>query len=341
MRRSRGLRGARAGARHGVPAGRAGGETRWLASLGRIFYDQAGRPLRVLGITIDVTERKRGEAALARYRLLSEHGRDIILFIDPADGRILEANAAAVAAYGYDRNRLLGLAIGDLRAPETQADLAGELRRADAEGMLLETVHVRADGRRFPVEVSTRGATIDGRRMLLSIARDITERRRTEERQALLMAELDHRVRNILATVQSMVALTGRDSGDKAATLAALQGRIAAMARAHGLLTRRRWAGADLAEIVRDALQPFAAAIDVAGEPGAMLRAKDALSLALVLHELATNAAKHGALSRPGGRVRVEWAGEGEGEAACIRFRWLESGGPPCGRRRGAASARS
>jgi PAS domain S-box-containing protein len=308
------------------------GETRWLASLGRIFYDPAGRPLRVLGITIDVTERKRGEAALARYRLLSEHGRDIILFVDAAEGRILEANEAAVAAYGHDRARLLGLSIHDLRAPETRTTVAGQLRQADAEGLLFETVHVRADGRRFPVEVSTRGATIDGRRVLLSIARDITERRRAEDRQALLMAELDHRVRNILATVQAMIALTGRDPGDKAATIAALQGRIAAMASAHGLLTRRRWAGAELSEIVRDALQPFAAAVEVTGEAGALLRPKDALSLALVLHELATNAAKHGALSRPEGRVRIEWAAEGAvqgAEAAPIRFRWTESGGPP------------
>ena len=119
---------------------------------------------------------------LRRYELLMAHSRDVILFVRRGDGRILEANAAAANAYGYSRKELLALTIHDLRAADTKKLTHGQLAQADARGILFETVHQRRDGTTFPVEVSSQGATIDGTRTLISIIRDITERRNAEAR---------------------------------------------------------------------------------------------------------------------------------------------------------------
>jgi len=128
----------------------------------------------------DITERKRTEEALRRYELLASHSRDIILFMRREDGRILEANAAAVAAYGYSREELLTRSIRDLRATDTHSLLAEEMARADAHGLLFETRHRRKDGSSFPVEVSSRGATIGETRTLVSVIRDIGRRKQAE-----------------------------------------------------------------------------------------------------------------------------------------------------------------
>jgi PAS domain S-box-containing protein len=120
------------------------------------------------------------EERLSRYELLIAHSRDIILFVRRGDGRILEANAAATKAYGYNREELLTLTIDDLRAADMKSLTAEQLTKADAQGILFETVHRRKDGSTFPVEVSSQGATIDGTRTLISIVRDITERRSAE-----------------------------------------------------------------------------------------------------------------------------------------------------------------
>ena len=134
-----------------------------------------------IGIDRDVTERKRAEEALMRYQLLSQNTRDIILFVRSGDGCIVEANDAAVAAYGYDRQTLLTKSIRDLRSNETQALLESQLEIATSEGLLFETVHRRADGSTFPVEVSSRGINVGIDHILLSIIRDTTERKRAHE----------------------------------------------------------------------------------------------------------------------------------------------------------------
>ncbi|MBN2119053.1 MAG: PAS domain S-box protein [Anaerolineales bacterium] len=152
----------------------------------------AGREV-LLGIDRDITERKRAEENLRRFELLSEHSRDIILFVERADGRILEANTAALQAYGYSRAQLLGLTIHDLRAGDTHLLTPDQMTQADTSGILFETIHLRKDGTTFPVEVSSRGATIGGVRTLISIIRDITERKKAEA--ATLESELRyHRV---------------------------------------------------------------------------------------------------------------------------------------------------
>ncbi|HSL29045.1 MAG TPA: PAS domain S-box protein [Anaerolineales bacterium] len=128
----------------------------------------------------DITERKRAEENLRRFQLLSENSRDVILFINRIDGRIMEANAAAVRAYGYSRDELLALSITDLRADATLKLTLEQMAQADTGGILFETIHRRKDGSTFPVEVSSQGATIGDNRTLISIIRDITERKQAE-----------------------------------------------------------------------------------------------------------------------------------------------------------------
>jgi two-component sensor histidine kinase/CheY-like chemotaxis protein len=154
---------------------------------------------------------------------------------------------------------------------------------------------------------------------------DITDRKEAEERQVLLAREVDHRARNALALVQSIVRLTRADTIKS--YIAAVDGRIGALARAHTLLAQSRWQGADLARLVDEELAPYRAdapeRITAAG-PDVSLEPRTAQTLALALHELATNAAKYGSLSVMSGRVEVNW----ELQPRSLLLRWTESGGP-------------
>jgi len=148
----------------------------------------------VLTALTDITERKQAEAVLARYHLLSERARDIMLFIRP-DGQIVEANAAAIVSYGYDRATLLTKNIRDLRDPPTVGQIPTQMSEAEAGGTLFTTIHRRSDGSTFPVEVSSIGADIGGEHLLLSVIRDITERRQAEQERAELL-EREHAARS-------------------------------------------------------------------------------------------------------------------------------------------------
>jgi two-component sensor histidine kinase/CheY-like chemotaxis protein len=167
---------------------------------------------------------------------------------------------------------------------------------------------------------------MDRSRLFYSLAVDITELKAAERRQTLLMREVDHRAKNALAVVQAVVRLTR--AVDSADLVEAIEGRVAALARAHGLLAKGRWTGADLRALAVEELAPYLGAdADRASVSGPVVAlGPDAVQpTAMVLHELATNAAKHGALSRPGGRVEVCWAGADEGG---LRLDWREVGGP-------------
>ncbi|HYG34632.1 MAG TPA: PAS domain S-box protein [Clostridia bacterium] len=131
-------------------------------------------------------EHQAAEDALRHYEILARHSRDIILFVRRRDGRIFEANQAALQAYGYTRAELLSLSIYELRGPAAVHLTEQHMDKADSEGLLFETEHRRKDGSTFPVEVSSRGMSLQGERVLLSIIRDITDRKRTEINQGLL-----------------------------------------------------------------------------------------------------------------------------------------------------------
>src|SRR5437660_1652150 len=154
---------------------------------------------------------------------------------------------------------------------------------------------------------------------------DITERKEAEERQALLAQEVDHRARNALALVQSIVQLTRADNIKS--YIAAVDGRIAALSRAHTLLAQSRWQGADLARLVDEELAAYRvgdAHKIMASGPDVSLEPRTAQTLALALHELSTNAAKYGALSVLSGRVELAW----ELQPQSLVLRWVENGGP-------------
>jgi PAS domain S-box-containing protein len=158
---------------------------------------------------------------------------------------------------------------------------------------------------------------------------DVTERKRSEEHQRLLIAELDHRVKNLLARVAVVIMYTRQSSGSLDDYIQALDRRIRSMADAHSLLSQNRWHGVELAELVRHQLAPYATdANTIIGGPEITLSVAATQALAMVLHELVTNAAKYGALSTPHGRVEVSWSrGSGE-EAASLSLAWREIGGP-------------
>ncbi len=157
------------------------GEYRHVAARGVPVLDQDGSIREWVGTCTDITERKRAEQTLRRYTLLSKHAREIILFISQ-DGRILEANEAACEAYGYGLETILALTINDLRAPETRHQIPNQMEKAFHEANLFETKQVRKGGSVFPVEVSSRGVELGEERILLSIIRDITERKQAEEK---------------------------------------------------------------------------------------------------------------------------------------------------------------
>jgi len=155
---------------------------------------------------------------------------------------------------------------------------------------------------------------------------DITERKRNEERQRLLMAELDHRVKNILSNVSAISRLSSQRAQTVAGFVEALDGRIQAISRAHGLLRRSAWTGASLGELASESLSPFRSSgnIEISGAPVRIVP-ELAQSMALIFHELATNAVKHGALSKSQGRVKVCWMRPSPGQ---LRLVWQETGGP-------------
>ncbi|MFL6819911.1 MAG: MASE1 domain-containing protein [Bradyrhizobium sp.] len=159
---------------------------------------------------------------------------------------------------------------------------------------------------------------------------DITERKRADEHQRLLIAELDHRVKNVLARVATVAEYTRQSSSTMDEFIQAIDGRIQSMAVAHELLSRGAWRPIRLADIVRSQLAPYTTdANTLTGGPDTTLSAAATEALAMVFQELVTNASKYGALSMPGGQVSVRWECESSDAKTGVRIVWREAGGPP------------
>lgn len=158
--------------------------------------------------------------------------------------------------------------------------------------------------------------------MMMGLCFDITDRKRAEQRAALLAHEVEHRAKNVLGVVNSMLRVTSAETLDEFVDV--LEGRVRALAGAMTLLGERSWSGALLGDLAAHELLPFGQAARLEG-PDLVIGPDAAQSVSMALHELTTNAAKHGGLSRPQGRVSLRWWREGD----LVQLEWRETGGPP------------
>jgi len=301
--------------------------------------DATGTIVGVVNMTVDISERRQAERTLAeRNAQLSLAGR-----------------AALVGSYVYDVNKgttqisegyatIHGLPEGttettirewrsrvhpeDLARAEWLREQAFAQRRKEDNAeyrIILSTGELRWIERRGVISYGR-----DGRpQRVVGVNIDVTERKRAEQHQHALNAELDHRVKNVLATVSAIIAQTQEVSNSRAEFVTGLNSRINSLARTHELLSESNWRGASLAEIIRRELAPYTRGNTEAGGPSITLKAEATQAVATVLHELTTNAAKYGALSNRSGRVSVRWRWQQNGPRDRLVIEWMESGGPP------------
>jgi PAS domain S-box-containing protein len=303
----------------------------WVRRTAAPLVGPRGRVEGVIGFFTDITEAKHAERYRARYELLAKYARDVVMFIDPDTGRILEANDAAMRVYGYTRAKLLTLTIADLHAPETRADLPAQLSAAAGDGILFQTTHMRLDGSRFPVEASARGVRLDGQLFVLSVVRDITVRRRAEEARdesdrfrELFIGMLGHDLRTPLSAILMGSALLLRRGTLSEAEVQSVRRvhtsgqRMARMIDQLLDFTRTRLGGGipaqcktlDLRDLLEHVVEELSAAnpeaVVTLEHEGATGGAWDEDRLAEVFSNLIHNALKHG----DGEQVRVSLRGE-------------------------------
>lgn len=272
----------------------------------------------------------------ARFRTVIDTAYEGILLVDE-EGFIQILNPAARRMFGWGDeaigetvDRLIAFC-GQAALPEGAADLAANLSKFS--GVSREVEGRCKDGATFPMDLALGETSQLGRRLFVGVARDITERKRAEVTQRVLIEELNHRVNNTLATVQAFAAQTLRSSKEPTRFVENFTGRIQALAGAHKLLTRTTWTGADVGALVRAQLE-IACNLEpdraICSGPEVMVDPQRAVHLGLVLHELCINAARYGALSGPKGQVTVSWALLAEsGAPSELKLNWIESGGPP------------
>jgi len=195
-----------------------------------------------------------------------------------------------------------------------------------------EAIAERPDGTRrwfasYPTPLRDSAGRLSG---AINMLVDITERKEAERRQQLLLDELNHRVKNTLATVQSLIAQAARSTRNVDEFRKAIEGRVLALSHAHNQLSERRWADAELSRLMRSGLEPYLVKGNVLLSGEAIhVPPRAALMLSMAVHELATNAAKYGALSSSDGRIDVSWATKANGAAPRLRLCWVEQNGPP------------
>jgi two-component system CheB/CheR fusion protein len=311
------------------------------------WYDVRLRPYRtgedkidgVVITFIDMTDRRQVDEALRvseqnlrQDQRLVQLSRDPI-FIWDFDGGIVFWNRGSEELYGYSSDEAIGRRKDQLLATQVPGSSFAELRaKLLAEGSFRgEVRHRTKDGRELTVETRIVLENLGGKRLALESTRDVTERNQFEKHQQLLLGELAHRVRNTLAVVQAIAHQSLRTSKSSQDFVARFDGRLAALASAHSLLVNSDWQGADLATLAQSQLEPYTLdnrdRVQIGGE-ALTLPADLATPFGLILHELATNAAKHGALSRPRGSIAIEWTVT-RNDPRILTVVWREQGGPP------------
>lgn len=309
---------------------RKNGELVWVADSVSALRDDTGKIYQAAAFVVDITERKRAEEAQRHLAAIIASSNDAILGID-LDMKITSWNAAAERLYGYTAAEAVGQSVLMLVPEDRHEEEPAILKRIGA-GLHVdpyETLRLRKDGQ--PVEVLLSVSPIHdahGRAVGASkMAHDIGSRKSAERLQALLVGELGHRVKNVLSTVIAIARQTlGRDEESRK-DYDAFEARLMSMARAHDILLQGDWQKGDLRSVVERALAPYPPEkFNIEGASLA-LGPKAVVSFSLALHELATNAAKYGALSVPQGRIAIVWDVKGS-QPAELSFKWTEENGP-------------
>jgi PAS domain S-box-containing protein len=299
--------------------------------------DQSGAVAFLHPTGIDITERKRAEAALleseqrlGRLASIVESSDDAIVSKN-LDGIITSWNRGAERIFGYSAEEAIGQPI-TIVIPQDRQDeermILTRIRRGERIDHF-ETVRQRKHGSLIVVSVTISPVkNAEGKIVGASKnARDITEQKRTQEQIATLAREAEHRSRNLLAIVQATVHLSQSDTPQ--GLKQAIEGRVQALANVHSLFSKTRWIGAELSTIARQELAPYsgkdARCVRIDG-PQILLAPDTAQAIAVMFHELATNAAKYGALSVPNGQIDLTWLQEAGGR---LVISWREMGGPP------------
>jgi len=302
--------------------------------------DEDGKPAGVIAIVVETTERvlaeRRNREEFLRLQNLFSQAPTFMAMLSGAEHRVDLINPEYQKLIG---NRdIEGMTIGEALPEVVEQGFVALLDRVFATGEAVKRSSERVllrwkdDGpleERFLDFVYQPIRDEKGKVTNIFVqGSDVTERVRAENHQNLLINELNHRVKNTLASIQSIVTQTLRGVQTKEDASKAISARIIALSRAHNVLTNENWDGADLATMVEDALSAFQPAgrnaIRISG-PTLRIGPHAALSIALALHELATNASKYGSLSSAGGTVDVNWAVDVDG---VFRLVWSEDGGP-------------
>jgi two-component system CheB/CheR fusion protein len=318
---------------------RTDGAIRWVEINGRPVVDPSGTPSRFAGTIRDVTDevdfQERERADRNRLQRLQDSLNAFIGLLAP-DGTLLEANSAALEVGNLEARDVVGKKLWDTWwwsfSEESRERLEASVARAARGETLRYDVPVRvAGGEMLVIDFQLSpilGA--DGRVVeIVPSAIDVTERVQAERRKDILLAELEHRVKNTLATVQSIARFSNRWASDKEQLARSLSDRLAAIARTHDALTASGWEGEQLRALLRAEIGPY---VDPDGDrfsyagDDLLLSPANALPVGLAIHELVTNAAKYGALSTAAGRIEVAVEARG-GEL--VRLEWREVDGPP------------
>jgi PAS domain S-box-containing protein len=277
-----------------------------------VFRDASGAIIGAINLLVDVTQRQHAEIESARLAAIVSSSDDAIIS-KTLDGTITSWNAGAARIFGYEPEEMIGQSILRIIPPDLRHEEAGIIAKIQRGERVdhFDTVRIGKDGRRINISVTIsplrdRSGTIVG---ASKVARDITERKQNEELRQLLFAELNHRVKNMLATIQAIATQSLRRGTTPADFVPSFTGRVRALGKAHDLIVQGKLQGADIMEILREQVllgAPEGSRISSHG-PSVMLGPRAAVQLALVVHELATNARKYGALASPAGQLSISW----------------------------------
>ena len=293
------------------------------------IHNSSGEIIAYGTVTRNLTETRFAEQQLRSLASIVENSDDAIVSKN-LDGVITSWNRGAEHVFGYTAGEAIGQPItilipGNRRNEERE--ILTRIRRGERIDHY-ETVRQRKDGSLIVVSLTVSPLkNAEGKIVGASkIARDITEQKRNQEQIATLAREAEHRSKNLLATVQATVLLSQSDTPE--GLKQAIEGRIRALANVHSLFVQTRWVGADLSTIAAQELAPYSeedqGRVLIDG-PSTLLEPNAAQAIAVALHELATNAAKYGALSVAGGQINLKWSHDTDGR---LHLRWTEVGGP-------------